>query len=125
MPFSICHLPLQELREARNGRYRISTASGSERGPINRLIDGSPLATARGTDMSASCTGRNFPSALILWRFANACTWRQAVQYGERQRPEHRSRHLLIDAQVADAISYPTSRVQPNPAGGSRWIIQS
>src|SRR5262245_28251015 len=28
---------------------------------------------------------------------------RQAVRYGERQRPEHRSRGLLIDAQVADA----------------------
>jgi len=38
-----------------------------------------------------------------LDRFANACTRQQAVRYGERQRPEHRSVGLLIDAQVADA----------------------
>src|SRR5262247_618767 len=56
---------------------------------------------------------------------ANAFTGRQVVRYGERQRPEHRLRGLLIDAQVADAISYPTNHVQPNPTGGSRWIVQS
>src|SRR5215475_6600919 len=38
-----------------------------------------------------------------LWRFANAFTGRQAVRYGERQRPEHRSKGILIIAQVADA----------------------
>ena len=27
-------------------------------------------------------------AVLLLWRFANACTGLQAVQYGERQRPE-------------------------------------
>src|SRR5262249_61582502 len=49
---------------------------------------------------------RAFPytqSQADLWRFANACTGRQAVRYGERQRPEHRSKGLLIKAQVADA----------------------
>src|SRR5262245_2113702 len=47
-----------------------------------------------------------FPSKscqATLWRFANAFTGRQAVRYGERQRPEHRSKGLLIKAQVADA----------------------
>ena len=29
--------------------------------------------------------------------------WTAAVRYGERQRPEHRSGGLLINAQVADA----------------------
>src|SRR5882672_1392544 len=29
--------------------------------------------------------------------------WRRAVRYGERQRPEHRSRGLSVDARVADA----------------------
>ncbi len=38
-----------------------------------------------------------------LWWFANAHTGRQAVRYGERQRPEHRSKALLINPQVADA----------------------
>src|SRR5262245_16946944 len=33
---------------------RISTASGSERGSINRPIDGTTLATARGTDPAPS-----------------------------------------------------------------------
>jgi hypothetical protein len=34
---------------------------------------------------------------------ANAFMGRQAIQYGERERPEHRSIGLLIKAQVADA----------------------
>ena len=38
-----------------------------------------------------------------LERIANAYAGRQAVQYGERERPEHLSIGLLIDAQVAHA----------------------
>ena len=38
-----------------------------------------------------------------LWRFANACTGPQTVQYGERERPEPRSIGLLIEVRVAHA----------------------
>src|SRR5262249_28487393 len=38
-----------------------------------------------------------------LWRFAYACTERQAIRYGERKRPKHRSNSPLIKAQVAYA----------------------
>ena len=38
-----------------------------------------------------------------LERIANACTGRRALRYGERERPEHRSKGLLINAQVAHA----------------------
>src|SRR5262245_20126237 len=38
-----------------------------------------------------------------LWRFAKACTGRQAARYGERERPEYRSIALLIYPQVAHA----------------------
>src|SRR6266540_4307672 len=61
--------------------------SNQERGASKQLAPGVPYAHLL-TD---------------LWRFANARTGRQAVRYGERQRPEHRSGGLLIDAQVADA----------------------
>ena len=42
---------------------------------------------------------------------------RSPVRYGERQRPEHRSGDLLIDAQVADAprtvpLAVPYARLQ-------------
>src|SRR5262245_25831907 len=35
---------------------------------------------------------------------------RPPVRYGERQRPEHRLKGFLIDAQVADAIGLATSQ---------------
>jgi hypothetical protein len=41
--------------------------------------------------------------AHFLERVANAYTGRQAIQYGERERPETRAISLLIDAQVAHA----------------------
>src|SRR5262249_37308488 len=44
---------------------QVSTASGSERGFRNKLIDGTTLATARGTDSSAQAE-KNF---VRLYRF--------------------------------------------------------
>src|SRR5262245_66502613 len=64
---------------------------------------------------------RNFSSVFdagYLKRIANAFTGRQAIRYGERQRPEHRSISLLIDAQVADA-----PRTVPEVAPLSRKCI--
>src|SRR6266540_1996267 len=50
---------------------------------------------------------------------------RPPVQYGERERPEHLSMGLLIDAQVAHAIGFPTSQAMHFRPGGtmdiSRW----
>src|SRR5262245_9320418 len=42
---------------------------------------------------------RSLPLAVLI----RSPDVRQALRYGERQRPEHRSEGLLIDAQVADA----------------------
>jgi len=45
----------------------------------------------------------------------------RAAQYGERKRPEFLSIDLMIDAQVAHAISYPTSLCAGGAADISRW----
>ena len=41
-----------------NQRFRVSTASGSERGFRKGFIDGASLATARGIDLEAAHTDR-------------------------------------------------------------------
>src|SRR5262249_18053410 len=46
----------KNLRTMRVGA-RISTASGSERGPIKRPLDGATLAAARGTDSERKMSG--------------------------------------------------------------------
>src|SRR5215813_10092378 len=53
-----CNGPLQWAIAMEPLHRRISTASGNERGSINRPIGGTTLATARGTD-SAPCYGEN------------------------------------------------------------------
>src|SRR5215470_11292441 len=44
---------------------RISTASGSERAPINSPIDGATLATARGTDSERKISGGRMPDGKV------------------------------------------------------------
>src|SRR6266508_495936 len=79
---------------------------------------GPPLAYARGTVPAPQCY-------LARFRLVCNCVYgkvaRSSVRYGERERPEHRSIGLLTDAQVAHAISYPTSLCAGGAADISRW----
>src|SRR6266540_4254463 len=56
----------------------------------------------------ANFSTRACARGLLHWKFSSYANWlgiegRQTLRYGERQRPEYRSKDLSIGAQVADA----------------------
>jgi len=87
---------------------RISTASGSERGSINRPIDGASLATARGTDSKKFWPLTNWEMAsrlsYFLWSSIPDDELRRAAGAGELADPEG------IGRQVTRMIADPKAR---------------
>src|SRR5262245_4523986 len=56
----------------------------------------------------ANFSARACARRLLDWKFSSCANWlgiegRQTLRYGERERPEYRSKDLSIGAQVADA----------------------
>src|SRR6266540_2408909 len=73
-----------------------------------RFSTGVSGGTGRMSMGEANFSTRACARGLLHWKFSSYANWlgiegRQTLRYGERQRPEYRSKDLSIGAQVADA----------------------